>query len=390
VKRTTPVAQTSWATPSAHEVNWVIKASKLCNLRCRYCYEWDELGNPARMDLPQWEKVLYAIRDYHALLTASLGDATINIIWHGGEPLLLPPSYFESVFELQSRILGRRTSYSNVLQTNLYAVPERTLSVLEDEGVELGFSFDVIRGVRLTAGGRDSEGAVERNARRLMDRGVSLGAIAVLAGHTSAHVREIYDFYKTMNLGVRFLPIFDAPLNTPEASFSLTTDGIVAALSDLFNYWIEDKTRICVYPLADYLHTVLLRLTGKTQDLYDRRGIGEWALMVNTDGSLYHACEAYQPDKCLGNLFQQDIREILASPAYERSLERDAELVRRYCKGCRYLGSCDTLPIFESPRSDVGTRRCSIAYGVYKHIEGYVGRHELSPRRIRAVLDALA
>ena len=44
------------------QTTWVIKASKLCNLRCRYCYEWDELGDPARLSLSDWAKIFRAIR----------------------------------------------------------------------------------------------------------------------------------------------------------------------------------------------------------------------------------------------------------------------------------------------------------------------------------------
>jgi sulfatase maturation enzyme AslB (radical SAM superfamily) len=27
--------------PAAQLVHWVVKASKFCNLRCLYCYEWN-------------------------------------------------------------------------------------------------------------------------------------------------------------------------------------------------------------------------------------------------------------------------------------------------------------------------------------------------------------
>jgi uncharacterized protein len=45
---------------------WVVKLSKLCNMRCSYCYEWNELGNPARMSPELWRQVLQAAVDYHA------------------------------------------------------------------------------------------------------------------------------------------------------------------------------------------------------------------------------------------------------------------------------------------------------------------------------------
>src|SRR5205814_1318176 len=237
--------------------NWIVKASKLCNLRCRYCYEWNDLHRGDRIQLPQWWRLLEAVRDYHLLLRESFGSergVRSNIIWHGGEPLVLPPAYFEQVFD----------------------------------------------------------------ASRAMP--------------------------------VRFLPLFDAPLNTPEAVFSLTARATVAALERLFDYWIQCRRRIAVRPLIDYVYTALLRRTGESRQTYDRSGVGEWALLVNTDGTLYHRPDAYDAVLALGNVFQQGIRDILASEAYAESLRRDARLVQRFCDGCEYRGACNTIPIFESPR----------------------------------------
>ena len=75
-------------------ITWAVKASKLCNLRCRYCYEWDDLSNPARMPVEGWARVLTAARRYHDLHAARFGGRyTTAIVWHGGEPLLLPRPY---------------------------------------------------------------------------------------------------------------------------------------------------------------------------------------------------------------------------------------------------------------------------------------------------------
>ena len=303
-----------------HEVNWIVKASKLCNLRCRYCYEWNDLDRAERIQLPQWQLLLEAIRDYHLLLRESFGGerrVRSNIIWHGGEPLVLPAAYFEQVFEVQRNILGTpEIDYCNVLQSNLYRVPERTLEVLEREHVQLGVSFDFAPGVRLTVDGAETEKIVTDNIDRLRQRGVRLGAVVVLAGHTSRQVGKIYEFYASRAMPVRFLPLFDAPLNTPESAFSLTARGTVAALQRLFDYWIGCRRRIAVWPLVDYLYTALLRRTGQSRHLYDRRGVGEWALLVNTDGTLYHRPDAYDTALALGNVFQQKICDILASEAH--------------------------------------------------------------------------
>lgn len=377
----------------AHEVNWVVKASKLCNLRCSYCYEWNELHRTDRIGLPQWRRLLEAVRDYHLLLRESFGGergVRSNVIWHGGEPLLLPPAYFEEVFAAEREILGAaQVDYCNVLQSNLYRVPDRTLELLEEEQVHIGVSFDLVPGVRLTRAGAETEQTVAANIDRLRERGVRLGAVVVLAGHTGRHVRAIYDFYAARAMPVRFLPLFDAPLNTPEAGFSLSARATVAALERLFDHWMQCRRRIAVWPLVDYVYTALLRRTGESRLPYDRSGVGEWALLVNTDGTLYHRPEGYDAALALGNVFRQGVREILDSPAYAESLRRDAALVQRFCEGCEYRGACSTVPIFESPRKAIGARRCGIAYPLYGYVERYLEAHRFSTARIQRLLLAL-
>ncbi|BBX58928.1 hypothetical protein MSHO_42730 [Mycobacterium shottsii] len=112
-----------------------------------------------------WRDALVAIRDYADLTTRRCGyDIPVDIIWHGGEPTLLPREYFERVFALQREVFpsdwlqSRRVR--NVLQTNLYSVRDEHLDVFEEHGVELGISVDFAEGVRLTTGGKRTEAAV--------------------------------------------------------------------------------------------------------------------------------------------------------------------------------------------------------------------------------------
>jgi uncharacterized protein len=91
-------------------VDWVVKASKLCNLRCRYCYEWESLGDAQRLTLAQWERIFAAAAEFARLKAARNPGCEIEtrIIWHGGEPLLLGAEYIDSVIALQRRIFGNQ------------------------------------------------------------------------------------------------------------------------------------------------------------------------------------------------------------------------------------------------------------------------------------------
>lgn len=380
--------------PAAQLVHWVVKASKLCNLRCLYCYEWNELGNHARLSFEGWERLLLMIREYHRRRVAALRAPFQScIVWHGGEPMLLPLSYYERVMDLQHRILGdealKSGEFFNAVQTNLYTLPDGTLDLLEREGFQIGVSMDVVGGVRLSAGGAETEDRVVLNMDRLRGRGISFGAILVLAAHTSPNITVAYDFYESIGINFRVLPLFAAPLNVSDASFAVTAQQMVDALCRLFTHWALRPNRIPVAPLNSYVRTVSLKMMGHSQGCYDRRA-GEWALLVNTDGELYQVMDAYQPRFSLGNVLRDSLDEVIGSEAYARSLARDEALSARHCGGCEFQGACDSLPLFESSYPGPHPERCHIAYEVLRYIEAFAKSNGYTPERLRSLSDELA
>ena len=355
---------------------WTIKASKLCNLRCRYCYEWNELGDPARLSLPEWGKIFRAIRRASELQSQRLGvPVKAQIVWHGGEPLLLPDDYLRAVLALEEEILGRDAlhagTYMNAIQTNLYKLTEEKLALLKEGRFHVGVSMDLAGGVRLTAGGQRTEQRVAENMDRLARASIPFGAITVLAGHTVKHLRAIYDFMESLNLSFRVLPLFAAPLNTPGASFAVSNEEMAAALCDLFLYWLERDFSVTVAPLKHYLQTALLQIHGLESTPWRRREHGDGVLIVNTDGSLYQVIDAYEEGKALGNLFHQPIEEILASEAYAASLDRNDALEAEHCAACAFRDTCTHGPVFESRMANLPGGRCAVAYAV----QDFIGNH---------------
>lgn len=371
-------------------INWIVKASKLCNLRCRYCYEWNDLANPSRMSLEQWESLLRSVRWYHQRRVREAGDSVRSvIIWHGGEPLLLPVEYISAVMRIQRKVLARELSegtVSNQLQTNLYRVTDEHLDVLQRERIHIGISMDVFGGVRLDGAGRETEAVVAKNIDRLQDRGIGFGGIAVLAAHTKDRLRRVYDFYEGLGVALRVLPLFDAPLNIPGAGFGLGYSEMVSALIDLFHYWLSRPRPVPVYPLMTHLETVLRRRLGQPSQPYDRLENGEWAILVDTDGMVYQVPDCYDRTLSIGNVFEQPFEKILQSGAYADSLSRDHVQRERVCGSCEYRGPCSTLPLFDSRRTDWAGQRCAIAYEMYRAVEKELHARRMGEVRIQAFL----
>jgi uncharacterized protein len=367
--------------PVLRVVNWVVKVSKLCNLRCRYCYEWNELDRRERISLDQWDHLLSAIRRYHTLQAERHGEPfRTTIIWHGGEPLVQPMDYLTKVFDRQHAILADLLDSGrvvNALQTNLYRITDKQIELLRRERVELGVSCDVASGVRLTIGDRTSEDQVVDNMDRVRAAGIGFGAIVVLAGHTAPRITDIYDFYHSLGVRVRFLPLFAAPLNGPEAPFVLSAVEAEAALQRLFVHWVGKRGRTPTLPLHDYLGVVLRHRRRETTWRYDR-SLGEWAFIVNTDGSLYQTHEAYHEPWALGNVFEQTIDQVIASPAHAASLRRDRALAARVCGGCAWESSCSMLPAFDGSLAGPQTSRCHYGYAHCQFIDEYFTQNHYS------------
>src|SRR5271154_1121486 len=91
-------------------VSLIVKATRLCNLRCTYCHDW-AVGPDQTMAF-----------DVLAHMTAAaLQDpehGTVDFIWHGGETTLLPISFYQRAMALQARFRRRGQTVHNIIQTN--------------------------------------------------------------------------------------------------------------------------------------------------------------------------------------------------------------------------------------------------------------------------------
>ncbi|MBV9948969.1 MAG: radical SAM protein [Myxococcales bacterium] len=372
------------------QITWVIKLSKLCNMRCSYCYEWNELDDPTRMDPALLVKVYRAAADLHFARRRAGSCVITNLVLHGGEPLILPPAYLRTVFDCARHVFAAETLASREVhfsvQSNLLSISDEVVDLLQANRVDLGVSFDVIPGVRRTLGGASSEERVLFNMERLRARGVAMAAIAVLAKHTAPRVTDIYDFFAGRQLTMRVLPLFDGPSERPENDFAIDSESLVNALIRLFRHWIETGACIRVEPLGEWFANVLRKLLGVRRTPYDRRRDGDRVILVNTDGRAYRILDVYDPARALGDLNTLTYSELVTSRAYHASLDRDDVTMRTFCEGCAYSGTCNRWPVLASRQGGTFSGRCPSAYPVHRAMEEYLLASGYDAKTLRALL----
>lgn len=356
----------------ARQVQFVIKTSKLCNLRCRYCYEYLELSDRTTIALEQLDKMYHHIANYYSQI--DLGTE-IQFVWHGGEPLLQSPDYYWRTFDHQQQIFGElASSVTNVVQTNLTTLNKESIRLLSEGFDGVGVSVDLFGGLRVKQSGVDSLLTVLKNMDRLLNANVSFGCITVLTKLNLPYLQEIFKFYEKMKLHFRILPLFNGAFEGQHQGFEITPQEVLQAFCSLVDIWMESQNMVMILPIMEYIEIILRHYSCDSQPyFYDKK---EWEsiYVVNVNGDIYSYGDAYKPEFCHGNLFQTPLKNIILSPVHQKVISAAEERMMSVCTSCQYFGSCSGYPMAEeaiinNQLDEEGNIDCIIEKGILRHIE---------------------
>ena len=328
--------------PSFRPVQFVIKITKYCNLRCSYCYEFADLGNKERMSLDAIERMF---RNIVANASATQLESA-EFIWHGGEPFLIPLDYYEKIGALQREIFANRVEISNIVQTNLTLLTERHIKSLKTKKFfsVIGVSFDVYGDQRVDTRGRQSTQTVLANMQKLIDRDIAFGAIVVLGRNTLPHVQHIFRFFDEQRIGMRFLPFHleagDASIAGRQvAEHALTSTELVGGLKLIFDEWLASRNAVSVDPIDAYIDFAINYVTGQSGWSYQKSQV-EAVFVVNIDGGVWGNHDEYDGAKKYGNLFDESFSSILNSARRRMAMDEAARRMAHFCGPCPYYGAC--------------------------------------------------
>ena len=254
-------------------VQFVIKVSKFCNLRCLYCYEFPDLAKRDAMSLSQLCTMYTSIRDYYSARDREDGEVTeVRFIWHGGEPLLQTPSFYWRTFSDQRAILCDAHPIKNLVQTNLTILDNDRIELLRNGFDNVGVSIDLFGDLRVNVGGKQSQEHVLYNINLLQQAGIEFGAITVLTKANLPHLRKIWSFYVRSGIQFSILPLFEGAFQNQHASYDITIRETLDAYNQMIDWWLESDTLVRVTPIVEHIQSVLKRfLLNEPPSVYSRR-----------------------------------------------------------------------------------------------------------------------
>jgi uncharacterized protein len=170
----------------------VLQPTPFCNIACDYCYL------PHRQDRSTMSlATLQAV--FQRVLDSGWAAPALNVIWHAGEPLVLPPHYYRAAFDLIERMRPREMALRHAIQTNGMLITPAWCDLLLEYHVGVGVSIDGPRHLhdahRRTRSGQGTFDRTIAAIRLLRGRGVPFHVITVLSRDSLDDPDTFIEFY---------------------------------------------------------------------------------------------------------------------------------------------------------------------------------------------------
>lgn len=319
----------------------IFKPTEACNARCIYCEVVKKTRGPGRMTFKTLELFFRRVNEF--LLERPRED--LEIIWHGGEPLILGPGYFERARHYQEKHCSRTAArIEHTIQSNLTLLTREFLAPLRKLGItSLGSSFDPVGNIRGLGPNRDWRAYNRRflDALALLeDEGFDWGVVYVVTRQSLAQPLEIFHFLTNLSprRGLRFNPVlvYGGGLD----HLRISPAEYAEFLGTIFPVWWGHRDDFG--PIEPFT-SLVRRLAGEDAPLTctDAGACAATHLSVLPDGRASH-CGRTADWGLLdyGSIQAKTFSQIFADPQRQVLRRRPAALRETQCQSCRSWDLC--------------------------------------------------
>jgi uncharacterized protein len=174
----------------------VLQPTPYCNLDCDYCYLTTR-DDRSRLSLEILDAALARVLESPYL------DGPFTLLWHAGEPLTVPPAFYDAATDRINAALARHGlppgTVRQSLQTNGITIDAAWCDCFARNGIHVGVSLDgpafLHDAHRRTRTGKPSHAAVLRGIRWLQQRQIPFNVISVLTADALEHADALFDFF---------------------------------------------------------------------------------------------------------------------------------------------------------------------------------------------------
>jgi uncharacterized protein len=175
----------------------VVQPTPFCNINCSYCYL------PQRDVTTVMEQSTIAAL-FKKIFATSWTRGGLTVIWHAGEPLVVPVSFYETAFAAIEALRPAALQIKHSIQTNGMLITPQWCDLFKKWDVGVGVSIDGPKQLhdahRVTRTGRGTFDKTLAGIRLLQRENVPFHVISVLSREGLNAPQEMLDFYLAENI----------------------------------------------------------------------------------------------------------------------------------------------------------------------------------------------
>jgi uncharacterized protein len=356
-----------------------------CNLDCAYCFFLDKEalypGSRFRMSDATLELYIRQLVESHRA-------DTVNIAWQGGEPTLMGLDFYRRAMALAEKYRRPGMKYLHTLQTNGTLLDDEWAAFFKQHDFLIGISIDGPRDVhdvyRVDKGGRPTFDRVMRGLRLLQKHGVEHNVLTTVNGVNADYPLEVYRFLRD-DAGatwMQFIPVVERigadgsallQEGTRVSERSVGPDQFGRFLCAVFDEWVRrDVGRIFVQTFEATLRNWLGMGTSGMCVFNETCGAGP---ALEHNGDLYSCDHFVEPKHLLGNIRNEHMIEMVASPRQLKFGRDKRDSLPRCCLECdvRFAchGECPKNRFIPAPDGEPGLNYLCAGFKEFFHHVGF-------------------
>ncbi|MGD2050142.1 MAG: anaerobic sulfatase maturase [Chloroflexota bacterium] len=353
----------------------------ICNLDCAYCFFLDKEflypGSKFRMNDEVLELYIKQLIESHRV-------DNVTIAWQGGEPTLMGLDFYRRAMTLAEQYRRPGMTFLNTMQTNGTLLDDEWCAFFKEHNFLIGISIDGPRELhdvyRVDKGGAPTFDKVMRGVRLLQKHEIDFNILTTVNRVNGDHPLEVYRFIRD-EIGaewMQFIPVVERinedgrtlyQQGTTVSERSVLPEQFGRFLSTIFDEWVHhDVGRVYVQTFEAALRNWLGM--GQSGMCVFNETCGQ-GLAIEHNGDLY-ACDHYvEPNYLLGNIKQEHMIKLVASPMQLKFGQDKLDSLPQYCLNCdvRFAcqGECPKNRFIKTPDGEVGLNYLCAGFKYFFH-----------------------
>ena len=321
----------------------VLQSTSLCNIDCRYCYLPDRTINRV-MTSAVLTRVL------EACFSSPLLAERVVLLWHAGEPLVVPLAFYHETLALVERFNTHGVTVIPTLQTNAMRITQPWCDFIKHHHIRVGVSLDGPQHIhdhsRVDRAGKGTFLQTMRGIELLQQNGIEPSVIMVLTNYALDYPDEIWQFFRDHQLT-------KLAFNIEEVNGAHTHSSLEDAQDIQYKYKqflrriLELRDQCERPPFVREIDTVLDRIAYLGEAVCSQENRAGAIVSVDVAGNLstfvselLTMTHPRYGNLLLGNIFNATLEEILTGPKVQQINREIQRGVRRCQQTCTYFDFC--------------------------------------------------